>query len=97
MKDEDSAALPIAIAGNEIAHRALAWDDLQHGEFEDAAEELGDAAALNRNDMWTAITFVLKYRMSQASHADIQGLRKMTQDLRVCSNGIRNSPTPMIC
>ncbi|MFZ0137606.1 MAG: hypothetical protein WAK89_11130 [Candidatus Sulfotelmatobacter sp.] len=83
VKDEDSAALPIAIAGNEIAHRALAWDHLQHGEFEDAAEELGDAAALNRNDMWIRYYFsVLKYRMSQASHADIQGLPNMMQDLR---------------
>ncbi|MGA9544704.1 MAG: hypothetical protein WBQ85_14110 [Candidatus Sulfotelmatobacter sp.] len=82
-KDEDSAALPVAVAGNEIAHRALAWDHLQHGEFEDAAEELGDAAALNRNDMWIRYYFsVLKYRMSQARYTDIPGLPNMMQDLR---------------
>ncbi len=83
VKDEDSAALPVAVPGNEIAHRALAWDHLQHGDFEDAAEELGDAAAINRSDMWIRYYFsVLKYRMSQASHADIQGLPNMMQDLR---------------
>ncbi len=82
-KDENSAALPVAVAGNEIAHRALAWDHLQHGEFEDAAEELGDAAALNRSDMWIRYYFsVLKYRMSQARHTDIPGLPNMMQDLR---------------
>ncbi|MGA9306689.1 MAG: hypothetical protein WBW31_14895 [Candidatus Sulfotelmatobacter sp.] len=83
VKDEDFAALPVAVAGNEIAHRALAWDHLQHSEFEDAAEELGNAAALNRSDMWIRYYFsVLKYRMAQAKHTDIQGLPNMMQDLR---------------
>ena len=69
-----NAALPVAVTGNEIAHRALAWDHMQHGEFEDAAEELGDAAALNRSDMWIRYYFsVLKYRMAQAKHTDIPG------------------------
>jgi hypothetical protein len=82
-KDEDFAALPVAVAGNEIAHRALAWDHLQRSEFEDAAEELGNAAALNRSDMWIRYYFsVLKYRMAQARHTDIQGLPNMMQDLR---------------
>src|SRR5580700_6068758 len=83
VKDEDFAALPVAVAGNEIAHRTLAWDHLQHSEFEDAAEELGNAAALNRSDMWIRYYFsVLKYRMAQAKHTDIQGLPNMMQDLR---------------
>jgi hypothetical protein len=83
VKDEDFAALPVAVAGNEIAHRALAWDHLQRSEFEDAAEELGNAAALNRTDMWIRYYFsVLKYRMAQAKHTDIQGLPNMMQDLR---------------
>ncbi len=82
-KGEDSAALPVAVPGNEVAHRALAWDHLQHSEFEDAAEELGNAAALNRSDMWIRYYFsVLKYRMAQAKHTDIQGLPNMMQDLR---------------
>jgi hypothetical protein len=82
-KDASEKVLPIAVAGNEIAHRALAWDHLQHGEFEAAVEELGDAAALNQGDMWIRYySSVLKYRMSRAKHADIQGLPNMMQDLR---------------
>jgi hypothetical protein len=70
-------------AGNEIAHRALAWDHLQHGEFETAAEELGDAAAVNQRDMWIRYYLsVLKYRISEAKHTDILGLPNMLQDLR---------------
>jgi hypothetical protein len=84
-KDEDKEvkALPVAVAGNEIAHRALAWDHLQHGEFEDATEELGNAAALNRSDMWIRYYLsLMKYRMAQTKHKDIQGLPNMMQDLR---------------
>jgi hypothetical protein len=82
-KDEDAKALPVAVAGNEIAHRALAWDHIQHAEFEDATEELGDAAALNRGDMWIRYYLsVMKYRMAQAKHTDISGLPNMMQDLR---------------
>jgi hypothetical protein len=82
-KDDSSNALLVAVAGNEIAHRALAWDHLQRGEFDAAAEELGDAAALNQNDMWIRYYLsLLKYRMSQAKHGDIQSLPNMMQDLR---------------
>jgi hypothetical protein len=82
-KDENQKALPVAVTGNEIAHRALAWDHLQHGEFEDATEELGNAAALNRSDMWIRYYLsVLKYRMARAKHSDIQGLPNVMQDLR---------------
>jgi tetratricopeptide (TPR) repeat protein len=80
---DDKSTLPVAIAGNEIAHRILAWDHLQHGEFDDAAEELGNAAGLNRDDMWIRYYFsVLKYRMAQSKHGDILGLPNMMQDLR---------------
>ena len=83
VKDASEKVLPVAVAGNEIAHRALAWDHLQHREFEAAVEELGDAAALNQGDMWIRYySSVLKYRMSRAKHADIQGLPNMMQDLR---------------
>jgi len=81
-KDDDSAPM-IAASGNEIAHRALAWDHLQRGEFEAATEELGDAAALNQRDMWIRYYLsVLKYRVSKARHTDMQGLPNMMQDLR---------------
>jgi hypothetical protein len=81
--DDKRNALLVTVAGNEIAHRALAWDHLQRSEFDAAAEELGDAAALNQGDMWIRYYLaVLKYRMSQTKHADIQGLPNMMQDLR---------------
>jgi hypothetical protein len=82
-KDANGDAPLVTAFGNEIAHRALAWDHLQRGEFEAATEELGDAAALNQRDMWVRYYLcVLKYSMSQAKHTDIQGLPNMLQDLR---------------
>jgi hypothetical protein len=81
--DDKKNALLVTVAGNEIAHRALAWDHLQRGEFDAAAEELSNAAALNQRDMWIRYYLsVLKYRMSQSKHAEIQGLPNMLQDLR---------------
>jgi hypothetical protein len=75
--------IPTIATGNEIAHRVLAWDHVQRGEFDDAAIELGDAAALNRDDMWIRYYLsVLKYRMAQAKHTDTQGLANMMQDLK---------------
>jgi len=84
-KDEDDKKIGASAAalGNEIAHRALAWDHLQRSEFDTAAEELGNAAVLNQRDMWIRYYLsVLKYRISQAQHTDIQGLPNMLQDLR---------------
>ena len=49
---EDADQLPDNAIGNALAHRILAWDHIQHGEFDDAIIELGDAAALNQRDMW---------------------------------------------
>src|ERR1022692_2180980 len=60
---KDASAPLVAAVGNEIAHRALAWDHLQRGEFDGAAEELGDAAALDPRDMWIRYyVSVMKYR-----------------------------------
>jgi tetratricopeptide (TPR) repeat protein len=82
-KDDKKNPLLVTQVGNEIAHRALAWDHLQHKEFTEAAEELGDAAALNRRDMWVRYYLcVLKYRVAQSRHAEIQGLPNMMQDLQ---------------
>jgi hypothetical protein len=82
-KNDEKNALLVMAAGNEIAHRALAWDHLQRSEFDAAAEELGNAAALNQSDMWIRYYLsVLKYRVSQSKHAEIQGLPNMMQDLR---------------
>jgi len=80
--DKDTGPL-VAAQGNEIAHRALAWDHIQHAEFDAATEELGDAAALDQRDMWIRYYLsVLKYRIAQTKHTDIQGLPNMMQDLR---------------
>jgi tetratricopeptide (TPR) repeat protein len=82
-KNDDPTTPLITATGNEIAHRVLAWDHVQRGEFDAAAEELSDAASLNQGDMWIRYYLsVLKYRISQAKHADIQGLPNMMQDLR---------------
>jgi len=81
--DEDTGQLPSNTIGNALAHRILAWDHIQHGEFEEALPELADAAALNRGDMWVRYYLsALKYRMAQARHTDIQGLANMMLDLR---------------
>src|SRR5579864_543247 len=81
-KKAEDQSLTLA-TGNEIAHRALAWDHIEHGEFNEAASELNDAAALNQSDLWIRYYLsVLKYRMAEAKHADIQSLANMMQDLR---------------
>jgi tetratricopeptide (TPR) repeat protein len=82
-KDDNDTAPLISAIGNEVAHRALAWDHLQHGVFDAATEELSDAAVLDQRDLWIRYYLcVLKYRIAQSKHADIQGLPNMMQDLR---------------
>ena len=86
-KDDKDAGTLITATGNEIARRALAWDHMQHGEFDAAAEELSDAAALDQQngqrDLWIRYYLcVLKYRIAQAKHSYISGLPNMMQDLR---------------
>src|ERR1700691_2540720 len=81
-RDSDDST-PLVAGGNEIAHRTLAWDHLQRGEFDATTEELGDAASLSQRDMWIRYYLsVLKYRVSRANHTDMQGLPNMMQDLR---------------
>jgi len=75
--------LPVNSVGNELAHRILAYDYIQHSEFDKALSELGDATALNHQDMWLRYyVAVLKYRMAAAKHGEIQGLPNMMQDLK---------------
>jgi tetratricopeptide (TPR) repeat protein len=82
-KDDKKNPLLVTAVGNEIAHRVLAWDHIQRKEFDAAAEELANAAALNQNDVWIRYYLsVLKYRMAQAKHVDIIGSPTMMQDLR---------------
>lgn len=80
---EDPDQLPTNSIGNALAHRILAWDYIQHGQFEESFTEIGDAAALNRTDMWQRYYLsVAKYRMSVAKHSDILGLANMLLDLK---------------
>src|SRR3984957_3088453 len=79
----DDAQLPTNAVGNAVAHRILAWDHIEHGEFDAALPELGSAAALNPRDMWVRYyVSALKYGMAQAHHADMQGLPNMMLDLK---------------
>ena len=80
---EDAEQLPTKAIGDALAHRILAYDHIQHGEFEEAFTEIGDAAALNPRDMWTRYYVSLaKYRMAQAKHAEMMGLSNMMLDLK---------------
>jgi len=81
-QDDKNNALLVTAVGNEIAHRALAWDHLERKEFDAAGEELAGASALNPRDMWIRYyRSVLKYRIAQSKHAQIEGLPNMMQDL----------------
>jgi hypothetical protein len=80
---EDPDQLPSNAIGNALAHRVLAWDHIQHNEFAEASAELRDASALNPRDMWLRYyVSVLKYRIAQVSHSEIQGLPNMMLDLK---------------
>ncbi len=69
---------------NEIAHRALAWVHIDKREFPQAAEEVGNASALDPNDVWNRYYLALvKYRTAQTKHEEIQGLANMMIDLKV--------------
>jgi hypothetical protein len=82
-KDEDSPQLLTNSVGNATAHSVLAYDEILHGEFDQAVADLGDAAALNQHDMWVRYYLsVLKFRMAQAKHTDMQGLANMMLDLK---------------
>jgi tetratricopeptide (TPR) repeat protein len=80
---EDPDQLPNNAMGSPLAHRILAWDQIQHGQFDEATTHIADALALNPRDMWLRYYLaVLKYRVAQAKHTDIQGLPNMMLDLR---------------
>jgi Flp pilus assembly protein TadD len=81
--DDSEKKIVVAPVGNEWAHRALVWDHIERGEFDQASAELREAAAINPRDMWLRYyNSMLRYRMAEARHAEIQGLANMMQDLR---------------
>ena len=80
---EDAEELPANAIGNATAHRILAWDHIQHNQFDAAFTELRDAASLNPRDLWVRYYLsVLKYRVAQTKHADMMGLANMMFDLK---------------
>jgi tetratricopeptide (TPR) repeat protein len=80
---EDAEQLPTNAIGNPTAHRFLAWDHIEHKEFEEAFSEINDASSLNPQDMWLRYYLsAAKYRMARARHADIVGLANMMLDLK---------------
>lgn len=81
--DSDANTLPTTAMGDELAHRVLAWDEIQHNDFQAALGELSNAAAIDQQDMWIRYYLCqLKYRMAQATKHEIQGLANMLIDLR---------------
>ena len=82
-QSDDERQLPTSAIGNALAHRILAWDNIAQGKFDEALTELAAAAALNPRDMWVRYYLsILKYRMAQAKHTDIQGLSNMMIDMK---------------
>jgi tetratricopeptide (TPR) repeat protein len=80
---EDEELLPTNAIGNPLAHRFLAWDHIERNEFDEAFNEIRDAASLSPRDMWVRYYLSLaKYRLAQAKHADMTGLANMMLDLR---------------
>ncbi len=80
---EDPDQLPDNAIGNPVAHRILAWDFVEHGNFDEGFSEMRDAAALNPGDMWIRYYLsVAKYRQAQAKHSDMFGLANMMLDLK---------------
>lgn len=80
---EDPEQLPDNAIGVPLAHRMLAWDDIQHGQFQEGFAELGDAASLDPRDMWVRYYLcIAKYRMAQAKKTEMMGLANMMIDLK---------------
>ena len=79
MKDKNGQPIK-----NELAHRALAWEAIERRDWEDAADELGTASALNPTDTWLRYYLSwMKYQQAAANHQEIQGLANMMTDLKV--------------
>ena len=80
---EDAEQLPTNAIGSPLAHRFLAWDNIEHNQFEEAFNEINDAASLNPHDMWLRYYLCAgKYRLAQARRSEMMGLANMMLDLK---------------
>jgi tetratricopeptide (TPR) repeat protein len=66
-----------------VAHRALAWADVQRGDTNRAFEELNDAVKLNPSDPWTRFGLALASYHSGQKGARVQGLANMMESLHI--------------
>jgi tetratricopeptide (TPR) repeat protein len=66
-----------------VAHRALAWGDVQRGDTNHAFEELNDAVKLNPSDPWTRFGLALASYHSGQKGARVQGLANMMESLHI--------------
>ena len=66
-----------------IAHRALAWDQMQKKNYDRSAEELARASDIDQHDFWLRYYLaLLKYQRASSEGDSFQGLPNMMQDLR---------------
>ncbi len=69
---------------NAVARRALGWDRMEQKQFDEAADEFAQAAALDARDPFTHYYLALwKYREAQSSGQETKGLANMQQDLHI--------------
>jgi tetratricopeptide (TPR) repeat protein len=65
------------------AHRALAWDDMERKQPDEAIGELAKALQIDPKDPWAHYYMALvKYRTAQASGGEVHGLANMMIDLK---------------
>jgi len=66
-----------------VAHRAVAWDDMERKQSDDAIGELTKALQIDPKDPWAHYYMALvKYRAARASGGDVHGLANMMIDLK---------------
>jgi tetratricopeptide (TPR) repeat protein len=68
---------------NAAAHRALAWDNMQRKQSDDAIAELSKALQIDPKDPWSRYYMAsVRYRAAQASGGEAQGLANIMIDLK---------------
>jgi len=81
-RKELAAIIDQPTTDNAVAHRALGWDLIEQKQYDRAAEELGNAMALDGKDPWTHYYLaILKFQDAQSSGRGMRGLANMMQDL----------------
>ena len=66
-----------------VAHRALAWADVQKGDVSNAFDQLNEAIRFNPNDAWARFDLALAAYHSGENGARIQGLANTMESLHI--------------